>query len=161
MAEFSKNEAIELAVQIEKQGYDFYSNVAASLPEGQAKALFEWLASEELRHIQVFENFRDQMDQLQLAGPYEWDEVGRYLRSLTEGRVFPSGEEAKKLAKSVENLEEVFRFAIQIEKENSLYFHELSDFVAEKDKPIIQKLINEEKSHIRRLVDLRRQMGVA
>ncbi|NOZ57255.1 MAG: ferritin family protein [Calditrichaeota bacterium] len=160
MADFSKNEAIEMAIQIEQQGYDFYSNAAAGLPEGQAKALFEWLAAEELRHIQVFQNFRDQMDQLQLAGPYDWDEVGRYLRSLTEGRVFPSAEEAKNLAKKAENLSEVFRFAIQIEKENILYFHELNDFVAEKDKPVIQKLIDEEKSHIRRLVDLKRQMGV-
>ncbi len=158
MSQFSKNEAIEIAIQIEREGQQFFQAVADAAKDEEVKSVFEWLASEEQRHMMVFENMRNEVDRLQLAGPYDWEEAGRYLRTIAEERVFPGLEEAQRVAKGMTNLTRVFRFAIQIERDNILYFHELRDMIAEKDREIITKLIDEEKSHIRRLMELRGKM---
>lgn len=158
MEGFSKNEAIEIAIQIEREGKDFFEAVARASKDDEVKTVFEWLASEEERHMMVFESMRGDAEKLELAGPYDWEEAGRYLRAVAEERVFPGLAEAEKVARGMTDLQRVFRFAIQIERDNILYFHELRDLIAEKDRGIVTKLIDEEKSHIRRLVELRESM---
>jgi rubrerythrin len=158
MEQFSKNEAIELAIQIEREGKEFFDAVAKAASEEEVRNVFRWLAAEETRHMQVFESMREETERLALSGPYDWEEVGRYLRAMVQERVFPGVEEASKVARGMKDLGRVFRFALQIEKDNILYFHELRDFVAEQDRGVLNRLIEEEKSHIRRLVELRNRM---
>ncbi|MDZ7372709.1 MAG: ferritin family protein [candidate division KSB1 bacterium] len=158
MTLLSRNEVIEVAVQIEREGKEFFEAVAEAAKSEEVRSVFQWLATEETRHMRVFEEMRDASDRLVLAGPYDWEEAGRYLKAMAEERVFPGLKEADRLARGLTDLSQVFRFALQIEKDNILYFHELRDLVSEGDRSTLNQLIAEEKSHIRRLMELRQKL---
>jgi len=50
---FSSCEVVELGIQIEKNGRDFYSALAGSTRNARAAEIFKYLAGEEEKHIAV------------------------------------------------------------------------------------------------------------
>lgn len=67
-------EAVKIALDFEKEGYDFYQKAALEAENNKEKMLFEVLATEEKRHYTLLENtFR----YLQDTGDwFMWDEHG-------------------------------------------------------------------------------------
>ncbi len=57
----------ELAMEMEKSGYAFYSDIAAKTDDPAAKKLFEFLAKEENSHYEMFQD-----TYLYLSNPSEW-----------------------------------------------------------------------------------------
>ena len=52
---FSGSEVIELGIQIEKNGRDFYNSIAANSKTESSRKAFLKLAGEEEKHITVFQ----------------------------------------------------------------------------------------------------------
>ncbi len=52
---FTGSEIIELGVQIEKNGKDFYNTLLEKSESQKAKEIFQYLAGEEDKHIAVFQ----------------------------------------------------------------------------------------------------------
>ena len=52
---FSGRELLEIAIQIEKNGFTFYANVARKVAEPKVIEVINWLAQEENSHIKRFE----------------------------------------------------------------------------------------------------------
>lgn len=59
--------AYEISMVMEKKGYDFYSTIAASAGDENAKQLFSFLAKEENSHYELL-----QETHLYLSDPSEW-----------------------------------------------------------------------------------------
>ena len=51
---FSICEIIEMGIQIEKNGYDFYATLSKFVTEEKAAKVFKYLAEEELKHVDTF-----------------------------------------------------------------------------------------------------------
>ncbi|GBE00733.1 putative trifunctional 2-polyprenylphenol hydroxylase/glutamate synthase subunit beta/ferritin domain-containing protein [bacterium BMS3Bbin06] len=51
-----EKEAIKVALEMEKKGYNYYLKAADEAPEGQEKRLFEILSGEEEMHYQLLSN---------------------------------------------------------------------------------------------------------
>jgi rubrerythrin len=49
-------EALKIAMEMEKKGYDFYVKAASEATDGKSKALFERLVLEEQKHYKIFSN---------------------------------------------------------------------------------------------------------
>ena len=60
-------EVIDAAIRLEEEGRKYYLETADSLPEGQEKDLFAWLAGEEEEHAFVLRNTREYLD-----SPADW-----------------------------------------------------------------------------------------
>ncbi len=60
-------EVIAAAIQLEEEGRKYYLKAADSLPEGQEKNLFTWLAGEEEQHAFVLRNTREYLN-----SPGDW-----------------------------------------------------------------------------------------
>lgn len=157
---FSKNEVIEMAIQIEKRGLHFFNAMQESVANNEVKRIFAFLAAEEMEHIATFEGLRSEEDRMQLQGPYNWEEVGQYFGTLMNNMVFPTIKEGSELATEIDDEFVAIHTAISIEKDNILFFREISDLVGQEDKKLLRELIEQEKGHIRKLMDLKNDLQV-
>jgi len=147
MNKYSIDEIMEMAVQTEKLGYQFYTLMSEKFKknEGLAK-LFTTLASKEKIHEKTFTDLREMVAK-KGPEPVEWEEVSNYMRAFVESEFFLGKGKALPSLDHVKTDQSAVNFALGFEKETLLYFFELRSLV--KEKEVVDEIINEEKSHIR------------
>lgn len=146
MNQYNISEVLEMAVQTEKLGYQFYTTMAEKFKEnaGMVK-LFTTLASKERMHEKTFTDIKSMIAKGG-AEPVEWDEVSNYMRAFVESEFFLGKGKALPSMDNIRTVKDAVRFALGFEKETLLYFLALRGVVKEKD--LVDEVINEEKSHI-------------
>ena len=153
MEQYSVREVIEQAVQTEKLGYQFYTAMASKFEnESSLKELFETLASKEIEHEKTFMGLLEKIADESLEN---WDEASQYLRAIVESEFFLGKNKALPSLDHLKSAGDAVHFAMEFEKETILYFLGLKDSV--KDR-IVEQIIDEEKSHIRWLSDLKKTL---
>ena len=160
MAAYSVNEIIELAVQIERNGYAFYHE-ATKRKDLDAKAVefLAFLRDEELGHEKTFLSLRDDMDTMVLELSADWELVASYLKTIVDSRIFDDEASAIKGATEAKDLLSIVNNAIAFEKDTLLFFHAMNDSINnEKAKKSIGRIINEEVSHVLRLNDFKKTL---
>lgn len=146
MNKYSINEIMEMAVQTEILGYQFYTSMAEKFKDdGSLVNLFSTLASKEKGHEKTFSELKVMVDK---SGPepVQWEEVSNYMRAFVESEFFLGKGKSLPSMDRIKSVKEAVAFALAFEKETLLYFMELRDIV--KEKTIVDTVINEEKSHI-------------
>ena len=110
MAEFSLNEVIELAIQIEKSGYKFYEQALQrkKLNEPVRKVL-EKLRNDEIKHEATFKNLRTSEDHDVLGDPIDWQDAASYLRAISNSHVFSQPDAAIKKTQEIGKVKRTWR----------------------------------------------------
>ena len=154
MNKYSIDEVLEMAIQTEKLGFQFYTSMAEKFKKdaGLVK-LFNTLASKEIVHEKIFTNLKDSVDQ-QGTEPVEWEEVSSYMRAYVESEFFLGKGKSLPNMDHLKTPQDAVKFAMGFEKETLLYFMELRAIV--KEKEVVDEIINEERSHIMWLDSFRR-----
>jgi rubrerythrin len=151
MAVFTATEAIEMAMEIEKNGEVFYNHAAARVADERVQALFEELAVQEQGHYQAFEKMLGGA-QIALELPAaEYDQYQTYVRATLDNALFAGPDKAAAMAKQAQDWETAVRAAIGFEKDTLLFFYDLRDMVRETERETVSAIIREEKKHLRRL----------
>jgi len=83
------------------------------------------------------------------------EEYDEYLKSLVKSAVFSSEKAACTLAEKTSGDAEGIDFGIRAEKDSILFYTELQDLVRRADAKVIGSIIEEEKSHLKRLSELK------
>ncbi len=149
MAAFFKiNELYRIAVEMERNGLAFYSKVASQSADEQTRAVYHYLASAEKRHLRTFKKL---MGNKTFSAPQSYrGEYRKYLGALLKDRVFPSSHLARsRAARSGPSAS--LKAGIAAEKESILFYMELRDLVSAADRVAIDRILGEEKRHLRRL----------
>ena len=151
MAVFTAAQGLEMAMQIETNGEAFYSTVAAETSVAELKDLFEFLAAQERNHYKVFEKLLGRVE----PGPGmlapEEDEYSMYLDVALDQALFSGADKALAAARRAQDKTAAIRTALGFEKDTLLFFYDLREMVGENDRETLSRIINEEKSHVRRL----------
>ena len=160
MTEFSLNEVIELAIQIEKSGYQFYDAALQRKDlSSKAKELIEHLRDEEIEHEATFKNLRSSSDFEKLGDQVDWQDAASYLKAISDSHVFSKPDAAIKLANEAANEKEILENAIQFEKDTLLFFHSIYQKTEnERSRKVINTIIEEEVSHVTKLKKLYNQI---
>jgi rubrerythrin len=146
MNKYNITEVLEMAVQTEKLGFQFYTAMADKFKnDAELVKLFTTLASKERNHEKTFSDLKD-MVATSGAEPVEWGEVTNYMRAFVESEFFLGRGKALPSMDHLKTVKDAVRFAIGFEKETLLYFLGLRGVV--KEKEVVDEVINEEKSHI-------------
>jgi rubrerythrin len=144
MNNYSLREVVEMALQTEKLGYKFYTQMAERFAHDlELKALMERLAEAETVHEHTFAKMLDKVDTMQLEG---WDEAQPYFRAVMESEFFLGRDKALPNLDHVNNVMEALDFAIKFEKETAMFFVGMKTSVL--DSGVIDDIIKEEASHI-------------
>ncbi len=157
---YAGSEVLQMAVEIEIKGKAFYDSVVAAVGDEKTKGIFQFLADEEVRHEKVFRTMLQDLEARPPESPYDDTEMVLYFRSLIDNKIFPSEDEGHSMKKDVGQPEVAIRIAFSLEKDAILYFNELLHVTQDKDHPVIHRIIEEERDHIRRILQLKAELGV-
>ncbi|MCX5866247.1 MAG: ferritin family protein [Proteobacteria bacterium] len=151
--EFSAEEIFEMAVQIERNGAKFYRKASEGklAQDDQIKKLLLDLSGMEDQHEKVFSSMAKELTGPEKA-PMIFDpdnELGLYLQAMADGRVVDTRTEPAEKLKDLKKLEDLFAFAIGLEKDSIVFYTGMKEVVPEHlGKNRLDKIIREEIGHI-------------
>jgi rubrerythrin len=158
MAEFFKNgELYRVAVQMERNGLSFYSQVARQTRDEATKAVYEYLAASEKRHLKKFKALLGHTAKSSPPESYR-GEYRNYLIALLKDKVFPSSAVARSRA-SRSSARAALSTGIKAEKDSILFYSGLLDLIPAHERTAVEKVLAEEKRHLRRLTDYKYKSG--
>ena len=147
---FSGEEIIELALEMERSGKNFYETAVAYAEGAKLKEMLDYLAKEEEKHIADFQKLAEKLTKEFVPNESYVGEYGDYLKSMINSHIF-NVSNVEDLVKGVKTNQEILKFALSFEKDSILIFQEFVNFVNKAGNEIIQQLINEEKGHIKKI----------
>ncbi len=146
MNKYSLSEIMEMAVQTEVLGYQFYTSMAEKFTgDGGLVKLFSTLASKEKSHERIFSELKNTVAR-DKPEPVQWEDVTDYLKAFVESEFFLGRGKSLPSLDLIKSARDAVHFALGFEKETLLYFMELRNIVREKET--VDRVIDEEKSHI-------------
>lgn len=158
---YNLKEVFDLAVAIEKSGYEFYKKAASVLPEHGD--FFSFLAKEEIKHDVAFNKLKEETLSKELV-ENTWDPDGIisvYFNSLNESAIFKKDKDLETLLESSLHITGVIDWAIKREHDTILFYIGLkSTMDSEDDKNIIEKIISEEINHVHILMNKKSEIMI-
>ena len=149
-----------MAISVEEDGEKFYRKCVEANSEPEVKRIFKKLADQEEEHRKYFKNLLTEFDEADssVSRDYLYEELtSDYLKSLVDHQVFPKEDEITDDIAT--NLAEAIDIGIKAEKNSILLYQEI--IKSEEDEQTIEalnKLIEEEKSHLVRLENLKKYL---
>ncbi len=160
-ARFNAEELMEMAIQIEKNGKEYFTAMAERSQNPAVKEIFMFLCNEEQSHLEHFIRIRDRLasekaEEFEIADEYNSPEMFAYLNAMSDGKVFPNLVSHCELAAEIKSDEQAVYHAISFEKDTVLFFTEILGLIGRDDEnyALIEELIRQEKIHIARLYTL-------
>jgi rubrerythrin len=136
-------DAILTAIQMEKDGYAFYTKAAAQTKSDMGRTIFESLAADEQNHLDIFQKmFEDKL------GKSEWNDLINSSKKYANIPVFPTNlKDAPGM--DLESTEiDALRMAMDSEQEAINYYNKIKETINNKDlKNILNEIIEQEKNH--------------
>ena len=152
------SELLELAIQIEVNGYNYYTKMLEQSSDESVKKIFTYLAEEEKHHVDDFKKLREAITKpvYEISDEYNTPEMETYLKAMFDGRVFPNIESLDEIAKEIKTDTDAIRHALSFEKDTIVFFSEILNMLGEdeENKGVVKELIKQEKIHIAKLFTL-------
>ena len=153
-------EVLKMAIEIEKNGKAFYDEVVLAVKDEKTKSVFQFLSDEEVKHEKTFRTMLREMESESAPTPFDDSEITRYFQSLIGQKVFPSALEGKHMKSEISDPLVAARIALSLEKDSILFYHEILPVTREKDHAVIERIIEEEREHIKKIIQLKSEMDV-
>lgn len=153
---FDASEIIQLAIRIEENGEDFYRLTARKIGSGEIKDIFDYLADEEIKHRQIFQDILSKVEQYEPPESYP-QEYFAYLRAYADEHIFTQEKKGQFMAGQIKTAKKAVEFAIGVELDSILYYLEAKNLVPEEQKAIIDRVVEEERRHYLKLVEVKRK----
>ena len=154
---FRDAELYRIAAEMERNGLAFYSKVAQQTGDESTRAVYDYLAAAEKRHLKTFKRLWVNSGKSSPPESYK-GEYRNYLIALLKDRVFPSSAAARSRA-ARSGPRAALETGIKAEKDSILFYSGLSDLIPRNNRAAIQRVLAEEKRHLRRLMDYKYKSG--
>ncbi len=156
---FSSSELINIAIDIETRGMAFYDVMSQSTENAEARDLFRHLGDIERQHVQIFR------DMLGEAGNYQpsdsdSEEYAAYFKALVDSSVFTDDLIPSGMAANIDSDIEILQLAIGVERDSILFYYLMRDIMPPRTHPTVNKIIAEEKLHLRQLSEVKKRLAV-
>lgn len=142
---FNADEVFEMALQIERNGENFYRDSARKVKDSEARDLLARLADMEIEHQKIFRGVKSALTAAdKKAMTYDPNnEAGLYLASLANTKVF--------FEKDIDTskIEGIYKSALAAEKDSIAFYLGMKDLVPSSGREKIEDIIKEEMRHIR------------
>ena len=155
---FSGSELINIAIGIERRGIAFYDIMTRSTKNAIAREVFQYLGDMEREHIRTFQGMLAEADKYQFTDTLT-GEYTAYLQALVDSAVFNDDLVTSEMATQAGNDIEAMELAIGAEKDSILFYYEMKYIMPQRAQPTVNKIIAEEKSHLRQLSELKKKLA--
>ena len=150
---FSGSELVNIAIGIERSGAAFYDSLVQSAKTETYRGIWRYLTLEEKKHIEIFRNMLGSVSDYAPPETYT-EEYDLYLKALIDSAVFRDDQAAREMAQKAGSEAEAIQIALKAEKDSILFYSNLRDLVRRSEREAVDKIIDEERSHLRQLSDL-------
>jgi rubrerythrin len=154
---FAGSEIVELGIQIEKIGQDFYNTLSGQTRNDKAKELFKFLAGEEARHIQVFQKILEKTTKYEPAG-LDADDYYAYMNALASEHVFTQKDKGAEIAKKIKSDSEAVQTGIGFEEDSIVFYQGIKKIIPQYDQKVVDELIVQEEQHLKQLIGLKSKL---
>jgi rubrerythrin len=154
---FAGSEIVEIGIQIEKNGRDFYNTLAEKTKNVSAGEMFKYLAGEEEKHIAAFQKILDDTVKYEPPESYPGEYIA-YMKALAGEHIFTQPDKGKAIAGTVKSDKQGVEMGIDFEKDSIIFYEGMKKSVPEFDRKIIDQLIAQEQEHLRKLSDLKKTL---
>lgn len=148
---FSLRDIIHIAIQIETNGERVYRSAAEKIKNPSLRSLLQWLADEEVRHMEWFEALKDNIPD---NGEHpEQEKFGRDLLQNAVGTHSLTLEDAD--FSTMEQINDLINLVMEFENDTVLFYKMLQPLI--EDQKTLEQLhiiIQEEENHARRLKEV-------
>ncbi len=151
---FAASEVVEIGIQIEKNGRDFYNVLATQAKNSKAQDIFQYLAEQEEKHIAVFQKILDKAGKYEPQG-LDADQYYAYMNTLASESVFTKENKGKGIAQQIKNDKEAIDMGISAEKDSIVFYAGIKKVVPEYDQKMIDEVIAQEQGHLEQLLNLK------
>ncbi len=141
---FSLKDIIDIAVQIEQNGERVYRNVAGKIEDPSLCSLLQWLADEEVKHMEWFEALKDN-----IADTGEHPKEAKFGRDLLQNAV---GSQSFALEdadfSTMDQVQDLINLVVEFENDTVLFYKMLQPLI--EDQKTLEQLhavIQEEENH--------------
>ena len=155
---FAGSEIVELGIEIERNGRDFYNTLTSQSKNQKAGEIFRYLAGEEDKHIKVFQEILNKTEKYEPSG-LDADEYFAYMNALASEYVFTQKDKGKEIAKTIKSDQEAVEMGIGFEKDSIIFYEGMKKAVPEYGLKVINELIMQEQSHLKKLSDLKKTLN--
>lgn len=152
---FVGGEIVEIGIQIENNGRDFYNTLAKQTKDQKAQEVFRFLAGEEEKHIKVFQGMLAKAQKFEPQGLDANDYLG-YMKALAGEHIFTQKDRGQEIAQGTKDDREALYLAIRFEEDSIVFYSGMKKIVPEYDHKIIEALIMQEENHLRQLLDMKK-----
>ena len=151
---FSGSEIVELGVQIEKNGRDFYNTLLKKSKNQKAKEIFNYLAGEEEKHILVFQKILEKLTTYKPPESYP-GEYTAYMNALASEYIFTQKDKGEETAQKTKSDLKAVELGMGFEKDSIIFYTGMKRVVPEYDHKILDELILQEQNHLAQLMKVR------
>jgi rubrerythrin len=156
---FTGKEIIDMAVQMEKNGEAFYTELAGRAENDAIKERAKYLAEQEVEHAATFKVMLEGLSDTGAPPESYPGEYLAYVDALVTTRAFTDEDKARAAAAGVKSDLEAINMALGAEKDTIIFYYEMLRFVGDKGRDVVNKIIIEEQSHVKMLVELKSQIN--
>lgn len=136
-------DAITTAIQMEKDGYDFYQKAAAQTSSDMGKTIFKSLAADELLHLEVFKKLFEEQ-----VGNDEWNDLVNASAKYADVPIFPKDLKKIEGANPETNEIDALRIAMDSEQRAIEWYSEIKGKISDqKVNEILNEIIKQETNH--------------
>lgn len=150
----SPHELLQIALNIEIDGKLYYERLSNSATNEPVRAVFRLLKIQEEEHAVFFRQLLKEYEEESFE-LINWDDSSIYLKSLTEGKIFPEPHSIMTKYRD-SNIDDAIEYAVEIEEKTLTFYDFLLGLCSSKETSVsIERIIEEERNHILLLKGLR------
>ena len=139
------DEVIQMAIQMEETGRDFYEAIGSATTDPEMLALCRRLAAEEANHREIFRQIRSELARQGKTIILRDDQIAEARRAAKEG-ILPNQETILKVV-TTGNMADLLAVAIQMERDAIRFYSGIAGNVP--DRTAVEAIIQEEQAHLR------------
>jgi rubrerythrin len=148
----NQKEALAMAIDMEKEGHSFYIKTAEKATDKMTKQVFDFLANEELKHIESIKTFYD----AEIAGKKtDFDKLlGGRTPEIAKQAIFNLFKNLEKIVPADKPDMDAYSFARDFEKKGEHFYREAAEKASDADIiKLFQFLVEEEQRHFQMIDD--------
>ena len=145
---FSIDDIIDLAIQIERNGEKILRDAQKKISNPQLTSLVEWMADEEVKHVEWFSNLKP-TPRMAINDP-AIEEMGKSLLRNVLGDQGFSLKDANFI--KISQTKDLLSIMIEFEKDTVLFYEMIRSVVSDKETlTFLDKIIAQENQHAQKL----------
>ncbi|MFC1856133.1 ferritin family protein [Thermodesulfobacteriota bacterium] len=153
MKNINAKEVLEIAIQNEKNGVKFYTNMAERAEKPALKEMFNGFVKDEANHVKVIKNLLNAiLEEGKELSYYDDPEELLYLQAISGSVLFSDDFASPIIKEAMNDTLSALHYAVGIEIKSIEFYYQVVQLVASEDsKKVIGDLIVQEKGHVKSL----------